>query len=160
MPGNISESQRHILEYMQDDELFNQPQPEPGYGLEEDVRVPSHSFDISDPEEPAMLEPEINLDAPEEPEEQEEPLMVPTYAGHGEPVKTTEAAAEPPAAEIPPKRPEKPTNNQAAGTSLTPEEINDDQTVTVRPYKIPPVDLLKKGKAPQNKAGTQVMLRA
>lgn len=160
MPGNISESQRHILEYMQDDELFNQPQPEPGYGLEGDVRVPSHSFDMPDPEEPAMLEPEINLDAPEEPEEQEEPMMVPTYGSHAEPVKTTDAAAEPPAAEIPPKRPERPTNSQAAGTSLAPEEIKDDQTVTVRPYKIPPVDLLKKGKAPQNKAGTQVMLRA
>ncbi len=166
VPGSISESQRHILEYMQDDDLFGQTEAEPGYGLEE----ASEPFDVYDREPEvyenqtrADREPEIQLQPEPEPEPaadlgmpEEEPDIVP------EPVLEPEEPPAKPAAaamETTSQEPEKLTNSQAAKASLAPEEINDDQTITVRPYKIPPVDLLKKGKAPQNKAGTQVMLR-
>lgn len=168
VPGNISESQRHILEYMQDDDLFGQTKTEPGYGLEET----SEPFDAYDMEPEAYegqaepdMEPEIQLQHEPElelepdlgmPEDEPDIVPEPVLESEEPPTKSVAAAA---AMGTAFKEPEKLTNSQAAKASLPPEEINEDQTITMRPYKIPSVDLLKKGKAPQNKAGTQVMLR-
>lgn len=168
MPGNISESQRHILEYMQDDDLFGQAETEPGYGLGETPEL----FDAYDMGSEAYegqaepdMEPEIQLQTEPEPElepdlgmpeDETDITPAPALESDEPPAKPAAATAVGTTAS---KETEKLTNSQAAKASLPPEEINDDQTITVRPYKIPSVELLKKGKAPQNKAGTQVMLR-
>lgn len=54
---------------------------------------------------------------------------------------------------------EKLTNSQAAQASLDPEELND-RAAPAAVYKFPPIDLLNKGKAPQNKAETNIALQA
>lgn len=54
---------------------------------------------------------------------------------------------------------EKLTNSQAAKAALDPEELNS-QTAVPAVYQFPSVELLNKGKAPQNKASMNVALQA
>ncbi len=164
VPGNISESQRRILAYMQDDDLFSQPESEPGYGLEEGADTFSKAYDMLEPEEGTNPDPKLDASVSEE---REESVSAPSQgdcerfcAGDGPPTEPMDATAQSPTADVVPKKTEKLTNSQAVGAALAPGEIRDDEAMTVKPYKLPPVELLKRGKAQQNKAGTQAQLRA
>lgn len=53
---------------------------------------------------------------------------------------------------------DKMTNRQAAEAVLDPQEVNDSKPPAV--YKFPPIELLNRGKAPQNKAGVNAVLQA
>lgn len=79
--------------------------------------------------------------------------------------ESPQTAAEPPehpgtAAAVQAKAPpEKLTNSQAAKAALDPEELSS-RTGTPAVYQFPPVELLNKGKAPQNQASLNVALQA
>lgn len=113
----------------------------------------------------------------------EEPNRIQEYGQTSEPVETTYEddedyrSSEPPVARQPERKPEsavmagtidseksknesssKITNRQAAEAELSPEELNDSKPPAV--YKFPPIELLNKGKAPQNKAGVNAALQA
>lgn len=160
MPGRISQGQRNILEYMKDEDLFSGGSEEAGYGLDPNEMPHEDGFGLEQdlgPEtgtEPAKLDMET-LGLGQEPE----------HTGLGQEEKTGHADNQTGAQEVMPiagtlkKEADKITNSQAAKAALDPSEINV-ASAPAHAYKFPPVELLNKGSAPQNRSGITASLKA
>lgn len=185
-PIKISNSQRHILEYMEDDELFSSsPAPGPAFGLEDpaddasidrdpfqeifpgSLEDPAAGTAVSPPVQSYGLDPDVdfNTGTPEpgsqtqrknqhhefENEAAREDAGLDTFP-HG----MSDAVSE--MQDTVPQVPEKLTNSQAkAAYPDVPDPTGNAIPAAV--YKFPPVDLLKKGKAPRDKVGLNVALQ-
>lgn len=153
---NISDSQRNILEYMYDDDLFGEnSNTDYGTGLDSYGESLARSnaeyaeqYDTDD-EHIGFTDSGILSDGHADTEDYAEELP------DGQIGFVTEAI---PAGVIK-KEPEKITNSQAAKAALDPKEINNS-TKPVRTYKFPPVSLLNKGAAPKGRAAINAGLQA
>lgn len=151
-PGKISQGQRNILAYMQDETLFSEEPSDSGFGLDggvfpEECGEEKYGEAGGYPEEAyeTAVQNQENFEEFEEPEEKESPRE--------------ESPAEPLSAADDLKKDrnaKKMTGSQAAGAVLTPQEINKN---SVASYKFPSISLLNKGKAAQDPMGRNISLR-
>ena len=166
VPGRISESQRNILEYVKNEDLFGESNQSPDYGLAE-TPEPSQGYGM----DPAFgldghtLEQEEGLGLSEDFSQfesyEETDLSEPALETEKEQETGLKAGPEPPvipAAAAARKEAEKITNSQAANASLSPEELREASVPAA--YRFPPIDLLNKGKVPNSRAGVSAGLQA
>lgn len=127
VPGKISDGQLNILNYVKDNDLFNQEKSdEIRYGLEEaEPPRPGYGLSGPDPEEASDF-------------------------GNPETEKTESAQA----STIQEK---KLTNSEARNAALSPEELNLTREAPKKQYQLPPLSLLKKGKVNANAASNEIL---
>lgn len=144
VPGKISDGQLNILNYMKDDHLFDQEKSgEIRYGLEETVQT-RPGYGLSD----AGSEDESGFGNTEKGQAD----LSDDVLERG-PAEASEAESIPPN----PLPEKKLTNSEARNAALSPEELNLTQEPPKRQYQLPPLSLLKKGKANENAASNDAL---